>query len=120
MGPRPRIPKPGDIFSIDPNPVAGREMKNRHYWVVVTPEAINNLGVAIAVVISTAAQGARAAGLTVPVRGDGITGVAVCTHVRSFDLRARIADGSARFAGRINADVTAEIAARVASLVDPA
>lgn len=116
MGPRLRIPKPGEIYSIDLNPVAGREMRDRHDWIVVTPEAVNAHGVAIAVVISTVAHGARAAGLTVPVSGGGITGVTVCTQVRSFDLRARIAAGGATFEGCADPAV----AARVASLIDPA
>jgi mRNA interferase ChpB len=119
MGPRPKVPKRGEIYSINPNPVAGREMQNRHYWIVLTPEAVNAHGVAIAVVVSTAAQGARAAGLAVPVSGDGVTGVAICTQLRSFDLRARLADGSASLAGRADPAVVDEIGARVASLVDP-
>ena len=120
MGPRPKIPKRGEIYSIDPNPVAGRETRNRHYWIVVTPEAINAHGVSVAVVINTVAQGARAAGLTVPVSGGGVTGVAVCNQIRSFDLRARLADGSVSYAGDAPPDVASEIAARVASVIDPA
>ena len=119
MGPRPRIPKRGESYAVDPNPVAGREMRDRHYWIVLTPEAVNVHGVAITVVVSTAAQGARAAGLAVPVSGGGVTGVAVCTQVRSFDLRARIADGSARLAGTADPAAVGEIAARIASLIDP-
>lgn len=120
MGPRQKIPKRGDIYSINPNPITGREMRDRHYWVVVTPEAINLHGVSIAVVISTVAHGARAVGLTVPVSGGGVTGVAVCSHVRSFDIGARIADGSASYAGEVSPSIVDEIAARVASLIDPA
>ncbi|KQT93202.1 growth inhibitor PemK [Methylobacterium sp. Leaf469] len=120
MGPRPKIPKRGEIYSIDPNPVAGREMKNRHYWMVVSPEAINAHGVSIVVVINTVAHGARAAGLTVPVSGGGVTGVAVCNQIRSFDLRARIADGSASYTGNAPLEIATEIAARVASVIDPA
>ncbi|MGX7708071.1 type II toxin-antitoxin system PemK/MazF family toxin [Methylobacterium sp. Gmos1] len=120
MGSRPKVPKRGEIYSIDPNPVAGREMRDRHYWIVLTPEAVNAHGVAVAVAISTAATGARAAGLTVRASGGGVTGVAVCTHLRSFDLRARLADGTARLAGVADAATVDEIASRVASLIDPA
>lgn len=108
------------MYSINPNPVAGREMRDRHYWLILSPEAVNVHGVAIAVVISTVAEGARAAGLTVPICADGLTGVAVCTQVRSFDLRARIANGSASLAGTADRDTVEEIAARVAALLDPA
>ncbi len=120
MGPRPRIPKRGEIYCINPNPVAGREMRDRHYWIVVTPEAVNVHGVSIAVVISTAAEGARGIGLAVPVSGDGVTGVAICSQVRSFDIRARVLNGSASYAGRVDATTVDEIAARLAGLVDPA
>lgn len=120
MGPRPRIPKRGEIYSINPNPVAGREMRDRHYWLVVTPEVVNVHGVAVAVVIATVAQGSRAAGLTVPVSADSVTGVAVCTQLRSFDLRARLVDGSATLAGKADGAAVEEIAARIASLIDPA
>ena len=94
-------------------------MRDRHYWIVLTPEAVNVHGVAVAVVVTTGAVGARAAGLTVPVNGDGVTGVAVCTHLRSFDLRARLADGTARLAGVADPSTVDEIASRVASLIDP-
>ena len=46
---RRRHPRPGDVYWIDPNPVAGREMKDRHRFVVITPTAINALGVAMTV-----------------------------------------------------------------------
>ena len=38
MGPRPAVPKRGEVYAIDPNPVAGREMRDRHPWSVLTPE----------------------------------------------------------------------------------
>lgn len=120
MSPRPKTPKRGEIYSINPNPVAGRETRDRHYWLVLSPEAINVHGVAVAVVISTVAVGARAAGLTVPVSGDGVTGVAICTQMRSFDIRARVANGTASFAGTADAGSVEEVAARVAGLFDPA
>nr|WP_281041283.1 type II toxin-antitoxin system PemK/MazF family toxin [Methylobacterium nonmethylotrophicum] len=107
------------MYSVDPNPVVGREMRDRHYWIVLTPEAVNVHGVSVAVIVTTAAVGARAAGLTVPVSGAGVTGVAVCTYLRSFDLRSRLADGSARLAGVVDSVTVDDIAARVASLVDP-
>jgi mRNA interferase ChpB len=39
------VPRCGDVYWIDPNPVAGREMKDRHRFVVITPRQINALGV---------------------------------------------------------------------------
>jgi len=121
MGPRPpQGPRRGEIFSIDTNPVTGREMRDRHYWIVLTPEAVNRLGMAICVVVSTGAGGAREAGFTVRVVADGVTGVAICTQVRSFDLMARLQAKSATRAGMVQADVVDEIAARIASLIETA
>jgi mRNA interferase ChpB len=37
---RRRIPQRGDVYWINPNPVAAREMKNRHRFVVVTTDEI--------------------------------------------------------------------------------
>lgn len=120
MPPGLRAPRRGEIFSIDTNPVVGREMRDRHYWIVLTPEAVNRLGMAICVVVSTGAEGAREAGVTVRVVADGVTGVAICTQVRSFDLMARLQRQSATRAGTAPADVVDEIAARIASLIETA
>ena len=43
---RRRPPQPGDVYWIDPNPISGREMKDRHRFVVITPKEINALGIA--------------------------------------------------------------------------
>jgi mRNA interferase ChpB len=34
-------PRRGDVYWIDPNPVAGRERKDRHRFVVITRGEIN-------------------------------------------------------------------------------
>jgi len=62
----------------------------------------------------------QSAGLTVPIRGDRILGVAVCNQVRTFDLTARVQAGSARFVERIDEAATEEIVARMLSVIDPA
>ncbi len=66
------------------------------------------------------AKGTRATGLTVQVAAAGVTGVAICTQVRSFDLVARLRNGSATRVGMASAEVMDEIAARIASLIEPA
>ena len=115
----PRIER-GDVYWIDPNPVAGREMRDRHPFVVITPAPINALGLVMAVPITSGSAFAKARGLTVTIHGDRITGVAVCNQVRTFDLTARVQSGSARFVERINEAATEEIVARVLSVIDPA
>ena len=38
---RRRVPGQGDVYWIDPNPVVGREMRDRHRFVVITPAEIS-------------------------------------------------------------------------------
>lgn len=40
---RRQAPRQGDVYWIDPNPVEGREMKDRHRFVVVSAQKINAL-----------------------------------------------------------------------------
>jgi mRNA interferase ChpB len=114
-----RHPQPGDVYWIDPNPVAGREMRNRHPFVIITPAAINALGISMAVPVTTAGGFARNMGLTVVVTGHEIRGVAVCNQVRSFDIEQRMRAGSARFVETLDEVTTNEIVSRVLSVIDP-
>lgn len=115
-----RVAQRGDIYWVDPNPVAGREMRDRHRFVVITPSAINVLGVAMLVPITSGGAFARETGLTVPIAGHDTTGVAVCNQVRSFDLEARTRAGTARYVETIDEATSGEIVARVLSVIDPA
>jgi mRNA interferase ChpB len=113
-------PKRGDIYWIDPNPVAGREMKDRHRFVVISPSEINALGVCMTVPITSGGNFTRNVGLAVPISGHDTTGVAVCNQVRTFDIDARVRAGSARYVETIDKDTADEIVARVISAIDPA
>ncbi|MGN6470687.1 MAG: type II toxin-antitoxin system PemK/MazF family toxin [Rhizobiaceae bacterium] len=116
---RSNVPRRGDVYWIDPNPVSGREMKDRHRFVVITPNEINALGVCMTVPITTGGAFARNIGLAVPITGHETSGVAVCNQVRSFDIDARIRAGSARFVEKLDQATTDEIVARVVSAIDP-
>ena len=94
---RRRIPQRGDVYWIDPNPIAGRELKDRHRFVVITPKAINALGVAMTVPVTSGGVFARDIGLTVPITGHDTAAVAVCNQIRSFDIEARERAGAARY-----------------------
>jgi mRNA interferase ChpB len=113
------VPRRGDVYWIDPNPVAGREMKDRHRFVVITPRQINALGVSMSVPITTGGAFVRGAGLAVVVMGHETTGVAVCNQVRSFDIAARARAGSARYVETLDKATMDEIVARVVSAIDP-
>ncbi len=49
---RRRIPQRGDVYWIDPNPIAGREVRDRHRFVVITLKEINALGVSVTVPVT--------------------------------------------------------------------
>lgn len=117
---RSNVPQRGDVYWIDPNPAAGREMKDRHRFVVITPREINALGVSMTVPVTTGGAFTRNIGLAVPITGHETTGVAVCNQVRSFDIDARMRVGSARFIERLDQSTMDEIVARVVSAIDPA
>ncbi|MGI3899204.1 MAG: type II toxin-antitoxin system PemK/MazF family toxin [Janthinobacterium lividum] len=113
------VPHRGDVYWIDPNPVAGREMKDRHRFVVITPREINALGVCMTVPVTSGGVFTRDMGLAVPITGHDTNGVAVCNQVRSFDVEARVRGGSARFVETIDQATAEEIVARVVSVIDP-
>ena len=115
-----KIPGPGDIYWIDPNPVAGRETKDRHRFVVITPREINAAGIAMTVPVTTGGAHTRNLGLVVNISGHDTTGVAVCNQVRSFDIEARVSAGSARFIETLSEETTNDIVSRVLSIIDPA
>lgn len=114
-----RIAERGDVYWIDPNPVKGREMRDRHRFVVITPKKVNALGVVMTVPITTGGAWARDMGIVVPVMGHDTTGVAVCNQVRAFDLEAREREGSIRHVEMLDVATSQEIAERVVSLIDP-
>lgn len=115
-----RIPQKGDIYLINPNPQAGREMKDMHRFVVITPKEINKLGIVMTVPVTSGGAFSRTMGLTVPITGHDTTGVAVCNQVRSFDIEERARLGSAKYIETLAASITNEIVDRVISIIDPA
>ena len=117
---RSNVPKRGDVYWIDPNRVAGREMKNRHRFVVITPREINALGVSMTVPITSGGAFTRDVGLAVAISGHDTTGVAVCNQVRSFDIAARIQQKTAQYIETLDEATMSEIVARVVSAIDPA
>lgn len=117
---KPRKPQRGDIYKINPNPIAGREMMGWHRFIIITPKEINAPGVVMAVPITCGGDFARKMGLTVPITGYETNGVAVCNQVRSFDIEEREKNGSARFIETIDEETVEEIINRVISVIDPA
>lgn len=110
----------GDVYWIDPNPTSGREIKDRHRFVVITPKEINRLGIATVVSVTSGGNLIRKMGLVVSISGHDTTGVAVCNQLRSFDIEARLKAGSARYIETLDKPTIDEIVHRVISVIDPA
>ncbi|MFK3798031.1 MULTISPECIES: type II toxin-antitoxin system PemK/MazF family toxin [unclassified Pseudomonas] len=115
---RRKAPCQGDVYWVDPNPVAGREMKDRHRFVVITAQQINALGICMTVPVTSGGDFARQSGLCVVISGHETSGVAVCNQVRSFDLEQRVRTGSARFVETLDKVTVNEIVSRVLSVID--
>lgn len=113
-----KIPSPGDVYWINPNPTAGNEIRDRHRFVVITPTEINKLGLVTCVPINSGGNHARLNGLIVAIAGHDTTGVAVCNQMRTFDLHARA--GDVQYVETLDQQTTREIINRVTSILDPA
>ena len=117
---RSQIPKRGDVYLVDLNPVVGSEIKDEHRCVVITPREINAVGLCLVVPVTTGGMFTRKAGLAVNISGYKTTGVALCNQVRSMDIVARVAQKKAKYIETLDDATIDEIAGRVISMIDPA
>ena len=117
---RRRIIQKGDVYWIDPNPISGREIKDKHRFVVITSKEINALGIAMTVPVTSGGKFLRDMGITVPIIGHDTTGVAICNQVRSFDIEARLKVDSARYIETLDQITIDDIVNHVISILDPA
>ena len=104
-----KISDVGDVCWVNANTAAGRELKNRRRFIVITPHRTNALGVTMMVAVARGDQGA-------PIRGNDTAGVAARTQVRSFDLRTLECD--ARYIETLDGIRTSGIVRKVASIID--
>ena len=117
---RSNIPKRGDVYLVDLNPVVGNEMRDAHRCVVITPREINAVGLCLTVPITTGGVFSRKAGLAVNISGHKTTGVALCNQVRSLDILEGMRLKTARHVDTLDELTMDEIIARVVSMIDPA
>jgi mRNA-degrading endonuclease toxin of MazEF toxin-antitoxin module len=85
------VPKRGDVFHVDLNPIRGREQAGARYVVVISPKTFNELGTPIVCPITQGGSFARFAGFAVSLSGAGTksAGVVLCSQVRALDLKDR-------------------------------
>ncbi|OGT33447.1 MAG: growth inhibitor PemK [Gammaproteobacteria bacterium RIFCSPHIGHO2_02_FULL_39_13] len=109
----------GDVYWIDPNPTSGRELKDRHRFVVITTKEVNQFGIVTTVPITSGGNFARSTGFALPITGHDTTGVALCNQVRSFDIAARVKAGTAKYIETLDQSLAETIVDRVISIIDP-
>lgn len=110
------VPERGDILHIDLEPTRGTEQRGARPALVLTVEPFNRMGLIMACPISQGAKFARDAGFAVSLTGSGTEtqGVILAHQARMLDWRAR----GARLLERAPDDVTAEVLARVSTLLE--
>ena len=110
------VPRRGDIIRLDFDPSAGHEQRGTRPALVLSPEAFNRFGLALACPVTRGGAFARGRAWTVPLAGAGLLtdGVVLCNQVRTVDLTAR----RAQFIEAVPAELVADVLARVATLID--
>ena len=110
------VPERGDIWHIGLDPTKGSEQRGSRPVVILSPFPFNWLGLVLACPVSQGADFARERGFTVSLMGCGsdTQGVVLCHQLRTLDYKSR----NARFIESLPEDITAEIIARVQTLLD--
>ncbi len=109
-------PQRGDLIRIDADPSAGHEQQGSRPALVLSPEAFNRFGMALACPVTRGAGVARDLAWTVPLAGAGLVteGLVLCNQVRTVDWQAR----RAQFIEAVPAGLVADVLARVGTLIE--
>ena len=110
------VPRRGDIIWLDFDPSAGHEQQGTRPALVLSPEAFNRFGVALACPVTRGGAFARGQAWAVPLAGTGLAteGVVLCNQVRTVDWQAR----RAQFIEAGPSELIADVLARVATLIE--
>ena len=110
------VPRRGDIIRLDFDPGAGHEQHGTRPALVLSPEAFNRFGMALACSVTRGGAFARGQAWTVPLAGAGMAtdGVVLCNQMRTVDWKAR----RAQFIEAVPAELVADVLARVATLIE--
>jgi mRNA interferase ChpB len=110
------VPNRGDIIHLEFDPASGREMKGRHYALVVSGKLFNQQGLAMVCPISQgAAASQRTYGTIVTLMGLGIDtqGAVHCHQLKPLDWRAR----KAQLKESVPPALVEEVLARVGAIL---
>lgn len=105
------IPQRGDILWTDFDPAAGREQKNKHPALVLSPETFNKK-ILLALVAPITSR-VRGHAFEVPLSGKKISGVVLCQQVKTIDFVAH----GVLFAEKADRAVLDEVLARVRAII---
>ena len=110
------VPRRGDLIRLDFDPSAGHEQQGMRPALVLSPEAFNRFGMALACPVTRGGGFARGLAWTVPLAGAGLAtdGVVLCNQVRTVDWQAR----RAQFIEAVPSDLVADVLARVGTLIE--
>ena len=110
------IPRRGDIIRLDCDPSAAHEQQGTRPALVLSPEAFNRFGLALACPVTRGGAFARGQAWTLTLAGAGLVtdGVVLCNQVRTVDLQAC----RAQFIEAVSPELVADVLARVATLIE--
>jgi mRNA-degrading endonuclease toxin of MazEF toxin-antitoxin module len=110
------VPRRGDIVRLDFDPSAGHEQQGTWPVLVLSPQAFNAFGMALACPVTRGGAFARGRAWTVALTGAGLAtnGVVLCNQVRTLDWKAR----RAQLIEAVPPDLIADVLARVATLIE--
>lgn len=108
------VAKRGDIIGLDFDPSAGHEQQGTRPALVLSPEAFNRFGLALACPVTRGGAFARGRAWTVPLSGLSTDGVVLCNQARTVDLQAR----HAQFIEAAPPELVADVLARVVTLLE--
>ena len=110
------VPRRGDLIRLDFDPAAGHEQQGTRPALVLSPEAFNRFGLALACPVTRGGAFSRGLAWTVPLDGAELAtdGVVLCNQVRTVNWKAR----RAVFIESVAPDLVADVLARVATLID--
>lgn len=110
------VPARGDIVRLDCDPCAGHEQQGTRPALILSPEAFNAFGSALACPITRGGAFARGHAWAVPLADAGLQtdGVVLCNQMRTVDLKAR----RAQFIEAAPTALVDDVLARVATLME--
>jgi mRNA interferase ChpB len=110
------VPSRGDIIRLDFDPSVGTEQQGTRPALVLSPEAFNRFGLALACPVTRGDAFARGHAWTVALAGAGLVtdGVVLCNQMRTVDLKAC----RAQFIEAVPPELVADVLARVATLIE--